>query len=232
MRCCQRAWMMMAVVCLLGLCAGCPSDNADNGTTQSNGTEPVENDARPNGDSVSGGNGQIAAPPPFAIPPVVMTEAEALTCRVKQGDEMPDAPLADLAGGTRTLAELREGKKLTVVCFWQNGDTQRRQDKTEEILQDLQDEFFEAYADKGVQVIGVNVGDPEATVRQRIDDTALTFPTLLDPNGSLFAEVTTAGLPRVYLLDSTGKIVWFDIEFSGDTRRILEESIKLMLKGG
>jgi len=226
MLCYQRTWMMMAVVCLLGLCPGCPSDNADNGTTQSNGTDPEENHAKPNGAPVSGGNKQIDVPPPFAIPQVVLTETEALACRVKQGDVMPDAPLSDLAGETRTLAELREGKKLTVVCFWHDSV------RAEEMLVDLQKDFFEAYKAKGVQVIGVNVGDPENVVRQRITNTAITFRPLLDPNGSLFAEVATAGLPRVYLLNAAGKIVWFDIEFSGDTRRILGESIKLMLKGG
>ncbi len=232
MRCYQRVWTMMVVVCLLGLCLGCPSDNADNGATQPGGTDPEENGAKPKGNAVSGGNKQIYVPPPFAIPQVVLTETEDLACRVKQGDVLPDAPLSDLTGETRPLAELRAGKKLTVVCFWQNGDTLGGQLKAEEMLQDLQKDFFEVYADKGVQVVGVNVGGPEDETRKRVTNTAITFPTLLDPNGSLFAEVATAGLPRVYLLDAAGKIVWFDIEFSGDTRRILEESIKLMLKGG
>ena len=225
MRSYQRTWMMLAVVCLLGLCLGCPKDDTTNGTTQSNGSDPKGDDAGRNGSSAAGGNGDVYVPPPFAIPKVVLTETQDLACRVKQYDALPDVPLDDLAGGTRPLAELRKGKKLTIVCFWQDSV------RAEEMLVDLQKDFFEAYAAKGVQVIGVNVGDREDAVRQRIADTATTFPTLLDPNGSLFAEVATADLPRVFLLDAAGKIVWFDIEFSADTRRILDKSIKLMLKG-
>ncbi|NQU24079.1 MAG: redoxin domain-containing protein [Candidatus Nealsonbacteria bacterium] len=221
MRCYRRTWMMMAMVCLVGLCLGCPG----NGTTQPGGTDPKGDDVAPNGGLAGGGNGHVDVPPPFTIPKVVLDAAQDVACQVKQYEAMPDATLTDLAGKTCSLAELREGKKLTVVCFWQDGI------RATQMLQDLQADCFAVYAEKGVQVVGVNVGDAEPAVRQQIDDMAVKFPTLLDPDGVLFAKVATADYSRVYLLDADGKILWFDIQFADDTRRILDESIKLVIKG-
>jgi hypothetical protein len=37
-------------------------------------------------------------------------------------------------------------------------------------------------------------------------------------------------LPRTYLLDSSGKILWFDLEYSRSTRRELNQAIRYVLK--
>jgi hypothetical protein len=36
-------------------------------------------------------------------------------------------------------------------------------------------------------------------------------------------------MPRTYLLDPTGKILWFDVEYSRSTRRDLSEALDAMV---
>jgi len=52
---------------------------------------------------------------------------------------------------------------------------------------------------------------------------------LLDADGSAMAKVGLEKLPRTYLLDAQGKILWFDIEYSRSTRRELLEAVRFVL---
>ena len=51
------------------------------------------------------------------------------------------------------------------------------------------------------------------------------FPLLLDADGAGLGRVATEKLPRIYLLDPSGSILWFDIEYSESTRRELKNAI-------
>ena len=51
------------------------------------------------------------------MPQLVMSVGHAAMCKVKVGDDLPDATMTDLAGKPRKLSELR-GQKLTVVPNW------------------------------------------------------------------------------------------------------------------
>jgi hypothetical protein len=66
-------------------------------------------------------------------------------------------------------------------------------------------------------------------VEAQIQKVDAKFDNLLDSNGALFAKVATENIPRTYLLDSQGKILWFDWEYSRSTRRDLERGIKFVL---
>jgi hypothetical protein len=90
----------------------------------------------------------------------------------------------------------------------------------------LEQDFLKPLAGEGVQVIGVNVGDSAEVVRERLAKAEATFPNLLDGDKKFFAAVATEKLPRVYLLDEKGKILWFDTEFSDNSRDNLFEAIE------
>ena len=51
---------------------------------------------------------------------------------------------------------------------------------------------------------------------------------LLDSEGEALAKVATRRLPRTYLLDKKGKILWFDMEYSASTRRDLRDAIRVV----
>jgi peroxiredoxin len=227
---CRQSWTLVVVACLAAACWGCRSGDTPNGPEESNG-QSGENGGQhpPRGNSPttgSPGHQQEPAPAP-TIPKVAMTKELLTTCLVQVGDTMPDAELSDLDGKSQPLAGLR-GPKLTVLCFWKSGESLAGELKSLEILADLQD-LYAADMEKGVRVVGINEGDLPEVVRKRVADAKATFPNLLDPDGAFFDKVATQRLPRVYLLDPEGVILWFDLEFSPTTRRHLKEAVQVAL---
>jgi len=152
-----------------------------------------------------------------------MAQGDRATCRVVEGDTMPEAELPDLQGKKVSLRSLF-GKTFTVVLFW----TSKSMDSLQE-LQDLELDFAKLYADKGLRVLGINQGDTPEVARKSLQAAGATFPNLLDPGGEYFAKVATGRLPRTYLLNREGKILWFDIVYSSTTRRQLETAVKVAL---
>jgi peroxiredoxin len=141
---------------------------------------------------------------------------------------MPEADLTDLGGQEQPLAE-GYGEKLTVVFFWTRGDTEFSAMAASQALEDLQLDVFEPYSEKGVQVVAVNEGDTVEDVKATVEEAGAKFTLLVDPEGALMAKVATEKLPRPYLLDAEGKILWFDLEFSRTTRDSLLQAIEVAL---
>ncbi len=162
------------------------------------------------------------APPP-TIPEVAMTQAMAATNVVKVGDSMPEGELRNLEGNIQPLED-SYGHKLTVVLFWNSENLYALQE-----LQDLQLDVFEPYQPRGVQVIGINVGDAPEVAKQEVEQAGVTYPQFLDSDRSYFARVATEHLPRTYLLNADGEILWFDLEYSATTRRNLQQAIEVAL---
>jgi len=163
-------------------------------------------------------------PPPAPKFPQVDLPAElAKTCLVKVGASMPEAELTNLEG-KRVALRSAFGKKLTVVLFWQSENMYSTQ-----ALGYLEDDVVKPFAEKGVRVIGVSVKDSSEAARKAIEEAGAKYVNLLDPKGEFFAKVATQKIPRVYLLDLAGKILWLDIEYSSTTRRDLERAIQYKL---
>jgi peroxiredoxin len=156
---------------------------------------------------------------PATIPPVLLTDSHEALCRVGVGDTMPEMELRQLGGRRTKLADLY-GPKATVVVFWK---TDRRMALTE--LADLGPDVVEPYKSAGVAVVGIAVGESSNQARSAVRQAEAGFPNLLDADGAAFAKVGSEKLPRTYLLDPAGKVLWFDIEYSPATRRELAQSL-------
>ncbi len=219
-----RGWWSVAV-CVAIACLGCPG-NKDNG--------PDQGPAKPGGKtSQATGIGKsrpsetppkkVEPPPPPTIPKVTMAQADLATCLVRVGDTMPNAELPGLADKKLTIRSLF-GKKLTVIVFWTGKNMYALQQ-----LQDLELDVAKPYAEKGVALIGIDEGEDVKAARDNLETAGATFPNLLDPGGTFLAKVATERLPRTYLLDAQGKILWFDLEYSRSTRRDLQQAIKVAL---
>ncbi len=160
-----------------------------------------------------------------AMPQVFMTEAHAKTCLVKVGDQMPALDLMAVDGTAKKFGDLL-GKKLTVVCFW-NG----RLPTSLEELADLESRFLGEFGDDGLAVVGVNVGDDPQLAQELAGQAQAKFVNLSDRDGKAFAQVATEKLPRTYLLDASGKVLWFDLEYSRATRQGLLSAIRFASSG-
>ncbi len=241
-----RSWLLWMAVLATSFCVGCfarPSANRPKPPEQKlesrgQAAKPRPEKAkaaapsteRPSASTGATRESQHAQPaPPPTIPAVVLSDELRAACLVKVGDKLPDAELSDLDGKPRALHSLF-GKKLTVVCFWTIGDTERSKLLSAALLGDLAKSLPKPGGDRDVVLVGVNVGDSAEAVRRQLKQAEASFPNLLDRQGKLLAKVTKDGkTPRIYLLDSNGRILWFDLENSRSSRRNLEEAIQVVL---
>jgi len=221
-------WMMLAAALAVGCWVGCRDGSTPDEPAPSGPSVAVQ--AMPGGTQGSQTDEPPAEepPPPPTIPEVHLLDADRETCLVAVGDPMPDAEMVDLEGEKQALGALR-GEQLTLVLFWTSGDSEFSTMRAQAALEDLQMDIHEPYAEKGVGVVAVNEGDPAESVKKLVEQAGAAFPNLLDTDGALFAKVATEKLPRLYLLDAEGKILWFDLEYSPTTRDKLMQAIQVAL---
>jgi peroxiredoxin len=159
----------------------------------------------------------------LTMPRVSLTKAHAETCRVQVGDDFPDLSLVALNGHEQSLARLM-GKTFTVVLFW-NGSKPTALEE----LRDLGPDVLDRFSGNGVAVIGINTGDEPQLASELVKQAGARFPQLCDPQGEAFKQVATTKVPRTFLVDPSGKILWFDLEYSSTTRRELVQAIRYLL---
>lgn len=157
-------------------------------------------------------------PTPLHEPAVVMSEEHRRTCLLGVGDRLPELALTDLEGTPRSLSSLY-GEKLTVVVFWNDRKVFAR-DQFSRLGIDT--DHFHSF---GVNVIAVNVGDPPEVVAQLESQYPGGYECLLDQRSESLTGIATDKLPRTYLLDAEGRVLWFDIEYSRATERELENAL-------
>ena len=237
----SRWWVVAGVVALCATCAACrpkttakPSPKkpvvaaAEAAPSETPQPQPVPK-TEPAAKAPARKPKPQPTPPSSAIPKVALSSALRAACIVNVGDTMPEAELPDPTGKTHSLESLYI-PKLTIVCFWTIGAAHRSQLVAAAVLQDLMKEVVEPFGKKGVQVVGINVGDPAAAVQKEVGQTGATFPNLLDSKGEFFAKIAKdKKTPRIYLLDAGGRILWFDIENRRQSREDLTQSIQVVL---
>ena len=154
------------------------------------------------------------------VPLVHLSEQHQSASLVKQGDLLPEMQLTDADGKSHSLHALL-GDRVTVVCFWSGQSPAALQQ-----LQDTGPEIVGPFKDRGVEVVSINYGQSAEEIRKVTEETAFSEKVLMDPKGEALAKVATRYLPRTYLVDKAGKIVWFDMEYSPSTRRHLIQAIE------
>ena len=155
-----------------------------------------------------------------SMPAVHLSEQHEAASLLKQGDLLPDLQLADPEGQSHSLHSLL-GDRVTVVCFWSGQSPAAVQQ-----LQDTGPEIVDLFKDQGLEVVSINYGQSADEIRKVTQETDFSEKVLMDPQGKALAKVATRYLPRTYLVDSEGKIVWFDMEYSPSTRRHLLQAIE------
>jgi hypothetical protein len=168
---------------------------------------------------------KTAITPPAAIPKVFLSDKLKATCLVNVGDVMPDGEFR--VGNEAVALDSLYGESLTVVFFWTSGPRA----SNEELFGDMQKDVLERYASKGLKVVGVKVGDKPENVKEIMQKSGAKFATVEDSASQYFNRIAKSEIPRVYLLDPTGKILWFDIGYARATRRELQTALKAVFGG-
>lgn len=157
------------------------------------------------------------------VPPVMLASDHAQLCKVNVGDAFPAIALPKIGGGDAKVADLA-GKKATVVLFWAPDRWM-----AEGALVDLGIEAA-AFSGKGAGFVGIVEGPANDKTDGLIKSAGTGLTQLADADGAALAQVGELALPRIYVLDSQGKVAWFDIEYSEATRRELRQTLAELTK--
>ena len=152
----------------------------------------------------------------FALPAVILSAEHEAMNLAAVGAPMPAIQLFSPTGQAVGLADLR-GERATVVAVHRSSDGNGNW-MSQSLLADLAPEVAAPFADRGVRVVTVSLS-AAAKPQQGI--------TTLRANANEAARVLGTGrMPRVYVLNGAGEIVWLDIEYSMSTRRELRETLE------
>lgn len=83
--------------------------------------------------------------------------------------------------------------------------------------------------DRGLELIAVNRGDSEETIRKYVQEGKFTFPIVMGGKGEQYTLGKAYGVrayPTNYLLDSEGKVAWRGVGFSPATEKTLRDAIE------
>ncbi|WP_374723446.1 thiol-disulfide oxidoreductase ResA [Calidifontibacillus erzurumensis] len=128
------------------------------------------------------------------------------------GDQAPNFVLTDLNGNEVEFADYR-GKGV-FLNFWGTWC------KPCEREMPYMENQYNVYKDQGVEILAVNVGEPELSVKNFVERKGLTFPVVIDKDLEVLEAYGVNPLPTTFLVDKEGKII--DII----TGQLTEEMIK------
>ena len=120
------------------------------------------------------------------------------------GDAAPDFSLTTPAGETLTLANLRLGKKATLVNFWFLACPPCREEFR------LFQRLYVDLKDRGFAIVAINNKDDAAEIRSYVRKAGITFPMVIGDRESpgVVGNYRIETYPSTYLLNSEGKIVY------------------------
>ncbi|WP_096201019.1 thiol-disulfide oxidoreductase ResA [Bacillus sp. FJAT-45350] len=138
---------------------------------------------------------------------------------VRVGDEAVNFVLTDLNGERIELAELRGNGVF--LNFW--GTYCPPCEREMPYMENL----YNVYKDKGVEIIAVNVDEPELTVRTFVDRYKLTFPIVIDKGRNVLDAYGVSPLPTTLLIDEYGEVQ--KVHIGGMTERQVEDFMELIV---
>lgn len=118
----------------------------------------------------------------------------------REGFLAPDFTLDTLDGGKVTLSELRG--KVVVVNFWATWCLPCREETP------ALEKAYEQYKDSGVVMLGVDLTNQDtiSDVTAFVQEFALTYPILLDRDGSVSYMYQIKGIPSTFFVNRAGII--------------------------
>lgn len=169
--------------------------------------------------------------PKLQVPKVLLSTQHAEMSKVKVGDTFPDLALpTPEQGGEPTPMASQFGTEATVVAVL-GGDGPM----AKSMLRDLSFDINKPYAPAGaalqrskVVTIAIASGLSPDEAKQLAKKAEYKGLLLLDPKGEAVASLGSGRMPRVYVLNTEGEVVWFDIEHSLSTRREMKQAVRVL----
>ena len=134
----------------------------------------------------------------------------------------PAAPFAltTFDGKPVSLEALRG--KVVVVNFWASWCVPACYDEAPSL-----ERAWQAYRDRGVVLIGVNIQDKEEPARRFLAQFRHTFPNAPDPAGRVSVDYGVYGVPETFFIDRTGRVRFKQV--GGVTDEIMKQQVEKLL---
>ena len=120
------------------------------------------------------------------------------------GQAGPDFSLPTPQGDIVTLADLRRGKKATLINFWFLACPPCREEFR------LFQKLYADFKDSGLALVAINKVDDAAEIKTYIRETAVLFPIAMGERDvpGVLGNYHVEAYPSTYLLNAEGKIVY------------------------
>lgn len=138
---------------------------------------------------------------------------------VRVGEPAPDFTLPTLDGETIKLSDFR-GKGV-FINFWGSWCTPCKRE-----MPHMETQYYR-FKDEGVEILAVNIKEPIVTVSSFVKRNGLTFPILLDRDGTVTKRYGIVPIPTSFFIDKEGIVVEkIEGEMSEEKIKQLMERIK------
>ena len=122
------------------------------------------------------------------------------TTKVKSGDDAPDFSLDSLQGDPIELHRTAKENKLVLVNFWATwcGPCRLEMPVFEKI-------YLERKA-QGFEILAISVKEESEVVKDYLDKKPVSFPVLLDPEGTVAEQYGIRAIPTTFLVNSESEV--------------------------
>lgn len=69
------------------------------------------------------------------------------------------------------------------------------------------DKLYQELKKKGIQIVGINVGDTKESVTEFKSQIPMSFPILLDQESTMASDYFVRGVPTSFIINAKGEIV-------------------------
>ena len=146
----------------------------------------------------------------------------AETTLINAGDIAPDFTVEMLDGSKVTLSALQG--KPTLLIFWATWCPPCRLE-----LSKLQEHIIDRYGDK-INVLPISRGEERAKVEEYISKMGYTFAVGLDGDQSIYRKYATNYIPRCFVIDAKGKVLYSGVGYDEAIAKKVEQNIEKALR--
>ena len=146
----------------------------------------------------------------------------AETTLINAGDVAPDFTVEMLDGSKVPLSALQG--KPTLLIFWATWCPPCRLE-----LSKLQEHIIDRYGDK-INVLPISRGEERAKVEEYISKMGYTFAVGLDGDQSIYRKYATNYIPRCFVIDAKGKVLYSGVGYDEAIAKEVEQSIEKALR--
>lgn len=146
----------------------------------------------------------------------------AETTLINAGDIAPDFTVEILDGSKVTLSALQG--KPTLLIFWATWCPPCRLE-----LSKLQEHIIDRYGDK-INVLPISRGEERAKVEEYISKMGYTFAVGLDGDQSIYRKYATNYIPRCFVIDAKGKVLYSGVGYDEAIAKEVEQNIEKALR--